>query len=288
MKTLFTLETIWSALRLSIPVAIAALGAILSERSGVLNLGLEGMMLTGAFGGFVVADATGNSWVGLLAGPVVGALCGALFALLVVTIRANQIVTGLAFTLLATSATTYLFDRNYDIGSARVDRIPQGALMVLLAVLLASTWYFLNRTTAGLALSAVGESPVAADALGYRVQRVRWLATMSGGAFAGLAGAVLVCGPLGLFVRNVTNGRGWVALALVVFARWRPIPCVIGALLFGLCDAAQFRLQNTASGVPYEVFLALPYAVTLLALVIRARVNQPPSALGTPFVRGVG
>jgi ABC-type uncharacterized transport system permease subunit len=170
MKTLFTLETIWSALRLSIPVAIAALGAILSERSGVLNLGLEGMMLTGAFGGFVVADATGNSWVGLLAGPVVGALCGALFALLVVTIRANQIVTGLAFTLLATSATTYLFDRNYDIGSARVDRIPQGALMVLLAVLLASTWYFLNRTTAGLALSAVGESPVAADALGYRVQ----------------------------------------------------------------------------------------------------------------------
>jgi len=286
MKTLFTMETIWSALRLSIPVAIAALGAIINERSGVLNLGLEGMMLTGAFGGFVVADSTGSAWLGVLAGPVVGALCGAVFALLVVSIRANQIVTGLAFTLLATSATTYLFDRNYNIGDARVDQVPQGALLALLLVLLAGTWFFLNRTTPGLALTAVGESPVAADALGYRVQRIRWQATMAGGAFAGLAGSALVCGPLGLFVRNVTNGRGWVALALVVFARWRPVPCVIGALLFGLCDAAQFRLQNTASSVPYEVFLALPYAVTLLALVVRARVSQPPSALGTPFVRG--
>lgn len=286
MKTLFTIETVWSALRLSIPVAIAALGAIISERSGVLNLGLEGMMLAGAFGGFVVADSTGSPWIGLLAGPVVGALCGAFFALLVVSIRANQIVTGLAFTLLVTSATTYLFDRNYTIGTARVDRLPQGVLIALLLVLLAGTWYFLNRTTGGLALSAVGESPVAADALGYRVTRIRWQATMVGGAYAGLAGSALVCGPLGLFVRNVTNGRGWVALALVVFARWRPIPCVIGALLFGLCDAAQFRLQNTASSVPYEVFLALPYAVTLFALVIRARVSRPPSSLGEPFVRG--
>ena len=288
MKTLFEIETIWSALRLAIPVAIAALGAILSERSGVLNLGLEGMMLTGAFAGFVVAEGTGSSWLGLATGPVAGALCGALFALLVVTVRANQIVTGLAFTLLAGAATTYLFDRNYDIGSARVDKLPLWVLAALLGLLLVATWYYLNRTTSGLALSAVGESPVAADALGYRVQRTRWSATVAGGAYAGIAGAALVCGPLGLYYRNVTNGRGWVALALVVFARWRPIPCVLGALLFGLCDAAQFRLQNTASDVPYELFLALPYAVTLLALVVRARVNQPPAALGTPFVRGVG
>jgi simple sugar transport system permease protein len=286
MKTLFTLETVWSALRLAIPVAIAALGAIIGERAGVLNLGLEGMMLTGAFGGFVIADATGNSWVGMVGGPLTGAACGALFALLVVTIRANQIVTGLAFTLLASSATTYLFDRNYEIGGARVDKIPQGVLIAILVVLVAAVWYYLNRTTSGLALSAVGESPVAADALGYRVQRVRWLATIATGAFAGLAGSMLVCGPLGLYTRNVTNGRGWVALALVVFARWRPVPCVLGALLFGLCDAAQFRLQNTSSGIPYEVFLALPYAVTLLALVVRARVSQPPSSLGTPFARG--
>ena len=286
MKTLMTMETIWSALRLAIPVAIAALGAIISERSGVLNLGLEGMMLTGAFAGFVVADGTGNSWVGLIAGPVAGLAVGALFALLVVTIRANQIVTGLAFTLLAASATTYLFDRNYTIGNARVDKLPQVVLTVILAALLMATWFFLNRTTAGLALTAVGESPVAADALGYRVQRIRWQATMVGGAFAGLAGSALVCGPLGLFSRNVTNGRGWVALALVVFARWRPIPCVIGALLFGLCDAAQFRLQGTATSIPYEVFLALPYVATLLALVVRARVSQPPSSLGEPFVRG--
>jgi simple sugar transport system permease protein len=287
MNTLFEVETLWSALRLTIPVAIAALGAILSERSGVLNLGLEGMMLTGAFAGFVVAEGTGSSWLGLAAGPVAGALCGALFALLVVTIRANQIVTGLAFTILASAGTTYLFDRNYDIGSARVDKLPMWVLGVLLLLLLAGTWYYLNRTTSGLSLSAVGESPIAADALGYRVQRVRWNASLACGAFAALAGAALVCGPLGLYTRDMTNGRGWVALALVVFARWRPVPCVLGALLFGLCDAAQFRLQNTASDVPYEVFLALPYAVTLLALVVRARVSRPPAALGTPFVRGV-
>ena len=132
-------------------------------------------------------DTWFDSWLGLGAGPVTGALCGALFALLVVSIRANQIVTGLAFTLLASSATTYLFDRNYEIGSARVDKIPQGVLIAILVILVAAVWYYLNRTTSGLALSAVGESPVAADALGYRVQRVRWFATIATGAFAGLA-----------------------------------------------------------------------------------------------------
>ncbi len=286
MKALFDLDTLWSALRLCIPVAIAALGAIIGERSGVLNLGLEGMMLTGAFAGFVAADATGSSWIGLGTGPLAGALCGALFALLVVTIRANQIVSGLAFTLLASAATTYLFDRNYTISSARVPKLPMWVLVVLLGVLLVATWTYLQRTTSGLALGAIGESPEAADALGYRVNRVRFSATVACGAYAGLAGAVLVCGPLGLYYRDITNGRGWVALALVVFARWRPVPCVLGALLFGLCDAAQFRLQGTQSGVPYEVFLALPYLVTLLALVVRARVSQPPTALGTPFARG--
>lgn len=288
MGNLLTVATIAAAIRLAIPVALAALGALVSERSGVLNLGLEGMMLSGAFGGYALTEASGSPWLGLTAGVVVGAACGAILALLVVTARANQVVTGIAFTLLAVSATTYLFQQRYSIGGnpPRIDRIDVSVLVVMVLAVLFVVWFVLGRTTFGLALSAAGESPEAVDALGYSVERLRWHATMIGGALAGLGGAALVCGPLGLFIENVTAGRGWVALALVVFAGWKPVPAVAGAFLFGLCDAAQLRLQGTATGVPYEVFLALPYLATLVALVLRARASRTPAALGVPYVRG--
>jgi general nucleoside transport system permease protein len=288
MKTLLTLATLAAGIRLAIPVAMAALGSVISEKAGVLNLGLEGMMLSGALAGYLATLHSGSPWLGLGAGLLVGAGCGALLAFLVVTVRSNQIVTGIAFTLLAGSATTYLYQRSYAIGQSppRIDRLTMPPLMAVVAIALASIWFVFNRTTAGLSVAAVGETPAAADALGYRVVRIRWIATMAGGALGGLGGAMLVCGPLGLFIENVTAGRGWVALALVVFARWRPVPCVLGALLFGLCDAAQLRLQGTATAVPYEVFLALPYVVTLVALVVRARDSRTPSALAIPYVRG--
>lgn len=288
MDVLFKIATIEAAIRLGLPVALAAMGAIISERSGVLNLGLEGMMLSGALGGYVANDATGSPWIGLLAGIVVGAFCGAILAGLVVTMRTNQVVTGIAFTLVAGAATTYLFQLRWSIGDIppRVERLGMAPLIVVTLVCLGAVWFLFRRTTAGLAIGAVGESPESADALGYPVLRIRWLATMAGGALAGLGGAVLVNGPLGLFIEGVTAGRGWVALALVVFAGWKPVPAVAGAFLFGLCDAAQLRLQGTATEVPYEVFLALPYVVTLIALVLRARVSRTPRALGVPYVRG--
>ncbi len=288
MDVLFQFSTVEAAIRLAIPVALVALGALITERSGVLNLGLEGMMLSGALGAYAAAASTGSPWVGLIAGLVVGALCGVVMAGLVVGIKANQVVTGIAFTLLASSATTYLYQLNYSIGGSapRINRIGMWWLVVVVLVVLAAVWFLFKRTTFGLALGAVGESPVAVDALGYRVDGLRWKATTIGGALAGLGGAALVCGPLGLFIENVTGGRGWVALAIVVFAGWRPIPTVAGALLFGLCDAAQLRLQGTATSVPYEVFLALPYLVTLAALVIRARTSRTPAALGQPYQRG--
>lgn len=158
-------------------------------------------------------------------------------------------------------------------------------LVVLTLAVLAVVIVVMRKTLAGLVISAAGESPVAADALGFDVQRIRHLATIAGSSLAALGGAVLVCGPLGLFIQNVTAGRGWVALALVVFAGWRPLPCVLGAFLFGLCDAVQLRIQGTSTGIPYEVFLALPYAVTLVALVIRGRNSRTPAALGVPFDR---
>lgn len=289
MDVLFKIATIEAAIRLGLPVALAALGAIISERSGVLNLGLEGMMLSGALGGYMANEATGSPWLGLLVGLLVGAFAGAILAGLVVSMRTNQVVTGIAFTLVAAAVTTYLFQLRWSIGDVppRVQRLGMTPLIIVTLVCLVSVWFLFHRTTIGLAIAAVGESPASADALGYPVVKLRWMATMAGGALAGLGGSVLVNGPLGLFIEGVTAGRGWVALALVVFAGWKPFPAVAGAFLFGLCDAAQLRLQGTATEVPYEVFLALPYVVTLVALVLRARVSRTPSALGVPYVRGV-
>jgi simple sugar transport system permease protein len=289
VDVLFKIATIEAAIRLGLPVALAALGAIISERSGVLNLGLEGMMLSGALGGYMANEATGSPWLGLLVGLLVGAFAGAILAGLVVSMRTNQVVTGIAFTLVAAAVTTYLFQLRWSIGDVppRVQRLGMTPLIIVTLVCLVSVWFLFHRTTIGLAIAAVGESPASADALGYPVVKLRWMATMAGGALAGLGGSVLVNGPLGLFIEGVTAGRGWVALALVVFAGWKPFPAVAGAFLFGLCDAAQLRLQGTATEVPYEVFLALPYVVTLIALVLRARVSRTPSALGVPYVRGV-
>jgi simple sugar transport system permease protein len=281
-------STLEAAIRLAIPVALAALGALVCERAGVLNLGLEGQMLAGALAGYAAAEATGSPWLGLLAGIVVGVLTGLVLSLLLVTLRANQVVTGIAFTLLAVSATTYVFQLQYSIGGVtpRVNRIGMWSLAVVVLVAVAVLWFVLERTRFGLTVSAVGEAPAAVDALGYRVDRMRWSAMAICGGLAGLGGAALVCGPLGLFIEGVTGGRGWVALALVVFAGWRPFPAVAGALLFGLSDAVQLRLQGTATSIPYEVFLALPYVVTLVALVLRARSSRAPAALGVPYVRG--
>lgn len=288
MDNVFAIATLTAALRLSIPVAVAALGALVSERAGVLNLGLEGMMLAGAFAGYSAAEVSGSPWLGFLGGVVAGGLFGLLLAVFVVLGRSNQIVTGISFTLFAGFATALLFQQSYSIGQfpPRIERLGLPALVVITIVVFTAVTSALTRSTAGLALTAIGEAPEAADALGYGVERTRTVAVSISGALAGLGGAMLVCGPLGLFIENVTAGRGWVALALVVFAGWRPAPVAVGAFLFGLSDAVQLRLQGTDTAIPYEVFIALPYAVTLVALVVRARASHTPSALGVPFVRG--
>lgn len=287
MNTVLTIATLGAAIRLAVPVALAALGGLVGERSGVLNLGLEGMMISGAFAGYLATDQTGQPIVGLLAGVFVGGLVGAVLALLVVVVKANQMVAGLGLTLLCTAATTYLFRTIFGIGEIppRIARMDMPVLVAICLAVYALVWFVLTRTNVGLALSAAGDSPVAVDALGYKVDGIRAGASVVGGMLAGLGGAALVCGPLGLYIENVTAGRGWVALALVVFARWRPWACLGGALLFGLCDAVQLRLQGQTTAVPYELFLALPYLITLLALVVRGRTSAAPLALGEPFRR---
>lgn len=276
-----------ATLRLAIPVGVAALGEVVTERSGVLNLGIEGTMLLGAFAGYTAATATGSPWMGLGAGIVVGVLAGVVLSALMVWVGTNQIITGLAFAILASAGTTFLFELSYTVGTSppRVNALDLPELTVVLLLALLAVWFLLERTRSGMALTAVGEDPVSADALGIRVRRTRTLATVAGNALVGLAGALLVCGPLGIFVQDVTAGRGWIALALVVFARWRPLPVVAGALLFGLCDAIRLRLQATTTDIPYELFLALPYVVTLVALLFGARSSRTPSALAVPWVR---
>ncbi len=289
MDVVLSVATLSAGLRLALPVALAALGALISERAGVLNLGLEGLMVSGALAGYLVTYHTGSPWLGLLGGLITGAVGGLILAGILVGLGANQIVTGLAFTILAGSATSFIYQQSFSFGQSppRIERIGMPPLIALTIVVLLIVIVVLRKTIAGLVISAVGESPVAADALGYDVHRTRYLVTIAGSALAALGGAVLVCGPLGLFIQNVTAGRGWVALALVVFAGWRPLPCVLGAFLFGLCDAMQLRLQGTSTGIPYEAFLALPYVVTLVALVVRGRKSRTPSALGIPFDRRV-
>jgi simple sugar transport system permease protein len=289
MDVVFTIATLSAGIRLALPVVLAALGALISERAGVLNLGLEGLMVSGALAGYLVTHETGSPWLGLLAGLATGAVCGIAIAAVVVGLGANQIVSGLAFTILAGAATSFIYQHSFSIGQnpPPIDRIAMPPLIILTIAVLLIVIVVLRGTVAGLVVSAVGEAPVAADALGYDVRRMRVLATMAGSSLAALGGAVLVCGPLGLFIQNVTAGRGWVALALVVFAGWRPLPCALGALLFGLCDAVQLRLQGTSTAIPYEVFLALPYVVTLVALVLRGRNSRTPAALGVPFDRRV-
>lgn len=245
-------------------------------------------MLSGAFAGYTVALATGSPWWGLVAGMVIGVVAGMLLAYLMVYIQANQIITGLAFVLLAAAVTTYLFELTYSVGSSppRVGGIGLWELVVIMLLALAAVWFLLQRTVTGSRITAVGEDPVSADALGINVGRTRFWATVAGNGLVGLSGALLVCGPLGIFVQNVTAGRGWIALAIVVFARWRPVPVVLGALLFGFCDALRLRLQVIDTGIAYEAFLALPYLVVLSVLVLGARNSRTPSALATPFQRG--
>jgi simple sugar transport system permease protein len=302
-----------TGMQLAMPTALAAVGESVAERSGVLNLGLEGMMLSGAFTSFLVTYHTGSPVVGVLAGIGVGVLLGGLMALLSVTLKTEQIINGIAIVLFAQGITAFLFDDLFK-GSARptIDRLPDIKIPVLgsidhldeivnqnwlfwISLLLAiGVWLMLERTRFGLTIRAVGERPEAADSVAVDVARVRWLALLLCGGMAGLGGAVLVVGQLNLFDTNVTAGRGWIAIALVIFGRWRPPLILAGALLFGFFDALQYRVQAVSGGinssVPYEFFQALPYLVTLAVMItatVLRRRDAQPAALGVPFQKGV-
>lgn len=294
-----------SVLRLATPLILGTLGVLLCERAGVLNLGIEGIMVAGAFTGWLAVYAGLPLWGGVAVAAGTGLLLGLLHGVLTVTLALSQHVAGLGLTLLATSLASYA----YRVSFPRVDTPPtiepfapmtglglpvlsQQTPLTLLALLLvpALAW-LLYRTPLGLALRAVGENPAAVEGQGLSVAGLRIGAVMAGSALMAVAGSFLTLSAFNAFFFNMVNGRGWVCVALVVFASWRPGKALFGALLFAFFDALQLRLQQAGSGVlglelPYQVYLMLPYAMAIVALVLMARRAQVPQALMKPWRAG--
>ncbi len=299
----FLATLVGAAWRLATPLIFASIGEVFSERAGVLNIGLEGTMLVGAFCGFAAAAATGNIPLGLLAGVAGGMLFGLVFAFFTISIKADQIVVGAALNLLGMGLTAFLF-RTYYVSTGKGIEIAQPVhvpwlsdlpflgeaffrqnLIVYSTVLVAIlAGLVLYRTSFGLTLRAVGEHPKAVDVSGRSVVGYRYAAVLVGTGLAGLGGAFLTLGHSNQFVEGITSGRGFIALAVVVFARWSPIGAFFVSLLFGLFYALQLMLQAQASiVVPYQVLQALPYIMTIVTLVAFRGKGAAPSKLGQPY-----
>lgn len=274
----------------AIPIALAALGEVVSQRSGVLNIGLEGTMLGAAFAAAYVTLHTGNPWFGLLAGILVGLVASLIQSWFVLMRRADQVVVGTAVNLLALGVTGSLFRRAFGESGQllSVPTLPKfdgwDAVMIATPILAIATAWALQRTGWGLLTRASGEYPKAVEAEGFSVRRVRLGAMAMGGALAGAAGAYLSIGIVGSFAENMTQGRGFMAIALVTFGRWHPVAALAAAMLIGGLEWLQFKLQAQGGGlVPFQLLLALPYLVALLVLVVGAKGTRGPAALGQPL-----
>lgn len=308
ISELFTLSVLvgiaHSGVRLATPYLYAALGETFVQRSGVLNLGVDGMMLMGAFSAFYVVFQGGNPWLGALGALAVGALMGVLMALVSVTMQAEQGISGIGLYLFGLGLSDLLFKTMIGsvasvsgfgpwpipllsqlpvVGEIFFDHNPLIYIAYLLAPL---SWFVLNKTTLGLKIRAVGQNPEAADSLGVSVIGVRYTTLIIGGALAGLAGASLSIGLLNVFKENMTNGLGFIAVALVYFGGWRPYGVLAGALLFSTVNALQLWVQVLEIPIPSDVAIMLPYILTIVALAFAVRQVQQPAALTKPFERG--
>ncbi|MCL5266091.1 MAG: ABC transporter permease [Chloroflexi bacterium] len=302
----FTTALLSAALIAAVPLLLAALGETFAEQAGLLNLGLEGMMLTGAFAGFFVALNTNSAYAGLAAGLGAGVLWGLLFGFLAISLRVDQVILGLAITILGAGLTGFLFRSLYGARFPTLDvSLPKVAIPLLAEVPIVGpalfrqqvvvylTWalvvvssFVLSRTRFGLELRAVGEHPFAADAAGVKVFRIRYLAIAIGGAMAGLAGAFLSVADLNFFVPGMTVGQGFIAIAITMLGKWKPGRVFVGALLFGSLRSLATGLQVVGVAVQPEFILMLPYLGLIVALVLLAGRTALPGALAIPYERG--
>jgi general nucleoside transport system permease protein len=292
----------WTAvLRISTPLILGTLGVLLCERAGVLNLGIEGIMVAGAFTGWLSVYLGAPLWAGVGVAALTGGIFGLLHAGLTVGLALSQHVSGLGVTLLATALSYYGYRVSFPKVTTPPTITPFGAMeglgipilssqtpLTLLALLMVPLLgYFLYRTPAGLAVRMVGENPQAAESQGISVAATRTTAIVAGSALMGVAGSFLTLAAFNAFFFNMVNGRGWICVALVVFASWRPGKALLGALLFSFFDALQLRLQQSGDAVlPYQAYLMLPYVLSIVALVLVARKAAYPQALMKPYRKG--
>jgi general nucleoside transport system permease protein len=312
LQAAFIINLLASMIRIASPILYGALGELVTERSGIMNLGVEGMMLSGALAAFLITYSTGSLPLGTLAGIVAGMLCALLVVWMTATLKVDQVITGLAINLLCAGLTAYVFRLIFKAVSnpktiqvyppvkiPLLSSIPffgevlfSHQMLVYIAFLFAPIiWIFLYRIKYGLTLRGIGDNPRALDMKGVRLTTYQYLAVLFGGAMAGLGGAVLVQVSSGIFVPGnllyggEAAGRGWIAIAIVIFGNWKPGWITIGALFFGLIEALQLSLQAVGVAVPHQFLLALPYALTIVSLMIYHGRSEGPLALGRAYSR---
>jgi len=290
MNELLNINLLYSAIRLATPLILAALGGLFSERSGVINIALEGLMLAGAFTAASITYYAGSPWVGLLAAILAGASIALIHALACIRFKADQVVSGTAINILLTGVPA-LLSGAFFLSSGSTPQIPKEHLIpytpiVIAVALVPLTWYVLNRTPFGLRLRAVGENPEAADAAGVSVRAMRYTAVLISGALAGIGGAYLSIGQSSLFTRNMTSGRGFIALAALIFGKWRPVQTMLACLLFGFTEAVAIQLQGVRFGgeeIPNQFIQIIPYVLTIVVLAGFIGQSRAPRSLGIPY-----
>ena len=310
MRDLFTAQLIWSTIRLSTPLILAALGGLFSERSGVINIALEGKMLAGAFTAAAVTYAADSKlhlgaaspWIGLLAGISAGIFIAAIYAIVCIRYKADQVVSGTAINILMIGVPGFLSGAFF-LSSGSTPQIPKEQLIpwapiIIAFALVPISWYVMYRTPFGLRLRSVGENPEAADAAGVSVSRIRYFGVLIAGALAGLGGAYLSIGQSSLFTRNMTSGRGFIALAALIFGKWRPVQTLLACLLFGFTEAVSIQMQGAiklpaffatllrqtpGDDIPIQFIQMVPYLLTIIVLAGFIGSSRPPRALGIPY-----
>jgi len=300
MRDILTVALIWSTIRTATPLILAALGGMFSERSGVINIALEGKMLAGAFTAAAVTYAAdtklgmGNAspWVGLLAAIAAGVFLALIYAVTCIRFKADQVVSGAAINILMLGIPGFLSGAFF-LSSGSTPQLPKEHLIpttpiVIAFAMVAISWYVMYRTPFGLRLRSVGEKPEAADAAGVSVNAIRYWGVLIAGALAGLGGAYLSIGQSSLFTRNMTAGRGFIALAALIFGKWRPVQTMLACLLFGFTEALSTQMQGavklpSGEDIPVQFIQMVPYVLTIVVLAGFIGSSRPPKALGIPY-----
>ena len=297
-----------TAVRMGTILLLAALGELVVERAGVLNLSVEGMMLSGAFAGFLGAYYSNSLWIGVLFAIIAGILISAIFGILAVILKIDQTVSGLTVNIFSAGLTFYMYRSIFpNVGATNipalkpftVHKIPflsdipimgeilfsQYALSYIAILMMVLITFYLYRTKSGLILRTLGENPRAVDMKGINVTLYRFCAVLFGGMMAGLAGAFITLASVGIFVADITSGRGWLAIAIVIFGDWKPTKILWASLFFGFIDALQMQLQALGVQLPFQLFLAMPYILTTVAVFLARKRSGAPMALGIHYVR---